>query len=178
MSYYEIDWENMLGPFYQRAQRADFWIVTTITVMVWILFFVIYFVGLYSDWYNQLKQPNINVWIPRVGWVIASGISYLGLYLLWRNVSQDRIPQLLAISVLYAVGAFIMIAWVLAFFYAQNIGLAAWIAAVLFIFQFWLFIFIWYINYVSALLTLPLVLMYLYLAYSMVNLASLNNVPL
>jgi tryptophan-rich sensory protein len=164
--------------FSQRIKRFDFIFIYAAILIVTALFFVSYIPGIYSDWYENLKHDGLNVWIPRVAWVVTTALSYVGLYFLWQNSSAALVRRNLAVSALYLVGSFMILAWSAALYQHQDIGLAVWFSAILFIYQFWIFIYIWYIKPLAAIFILPLVLMYLYLVYSMIHLASINNVPL
>ena len=165
--------------FFQRTlanlRRVDVIVVYTIVIVVWLLFFLSYIPGIYSAWYASLKQPTLNVWIPRVAWIIASILSYVGFYILMRNATPNEVDKYLAVTMLYVVGSFIMLGWSVALYQAQNIALATWISGILFVYQAALFLLIWYLNPIAAIFTLPLLALYLYLLYTMVQLAALNN---
>ena len=158
-----------------RLQQRDFIIVYAIVIVVWLLFFLSYIPGIYSEWFLNLQQPRVNLWIPRVAWIIAAILSYIGSYILARSIPLDKY---LAIVMLYVSGSFIMLGWSVAFYQARNIALAAWIAGVLFIYQAALFLLVWHLNPIAAIFMIPILALYLYLVYSTVQLAALNNVLL
>ena len=177
-----VDGENIItreiSLFEQRIKRFDFLFVYIVILLVDILFLLSYIPGTYSTWYNSLIQPDLNPWIPRAGWIIATILSYIGIYILWEYAGPDDIPRDLGVSVLFIVANFITVAWSVALYQGENIGLATWISVVLFVFQLWLVIYVWYIKPLAAVFLIPLMLMYLYLVYSMVHLAAINNVIL
>lgn len=161
--------------FLTRVSRPDVIVVYIIAFVVWLLFFLSYIPGIYSAWYLSLKQPSFNVWIPRIAWIVAGALSYIGFYILWRGSRPEDVDRYLAITMLYVVGSFIMVSWSVALFQAQNISLATWLAGILFIFQLGLFFIVWYLRPVAAIFMIPLLALYLYLVYSMIHLAALNN---
>lgn len=158
-----------------RVRRPDVIIVYTIALVVWILFFLSYIPGIYSTWYTNLRQSGFNVWIPRLAWLIAGILSYVGSYILWRGSRPEDADRYLSVTMLYVIGSFIMLAWSVALYQGQNIILATWLAGILFIYQVGVFFIVWHLKPVAAVLTIPLLALYLYLVYTMVQLAGLNN---
>jgi tryptophan-rich sensory protein len=170
---------NTTGSFLQsilvRLQQRDVIVVYAIVIVVWLLFFLSYIPGIYSQWFLNLEKPLINLWIPRIAWIVAALLSYIGSYILARSIPLDKY---LAIVMLYVSGSFIMLGWSVALYQARNIALAAWIAGVLFIYQAALFLLVWHLNPIAAIFMIPILALYLYLVYSTVELAALNNVLL
>lgn len=170
---------NSTGSFLQgilvRFQQRDVIVVYAIVIVVWLLFFLSYIPGIYSEWFLNLQQPRVNLWIPRVAWIIGALLSYIGSYILARSISLDKY---LAIVMLYVSGSFIMLGWSVALYQAQNIALAAWLAGILFIYQAALFLLVWHLNPIAAIFMIPILALYLYLVYNTVELAALNNVLL
>lgn len=164
--------------FRQRLKRFDFLFVYIVILLVNILFLLSYFPGIYSSWNASLVQTNLHPWIPRAGWIVATILSYIGIYILWQYAAPDDIPRDLGVSVFFIVANFITVAWSVVLYQGQNIALSTWISVVLFVFQFWLVIYVWFIKPLAALFLVPLMLMYLYLVYSMVHLAAINGVVL
>jgi tryptophan-rich sensory protein len=162
----------------QRLRRFDFLFVYIVILLVDILFLLSYIPGIYSSWNTTLVQANLHPWIPRAGWIVATILSYIGIYILWEYAGPDDIPRDLGVSVLFIVGSLITVAWSVALYQGQNIALSTWISVILFVFQFWLVIYVWFIKPLAALFLIPLMLMYLYLVYSMVHLAAINGVVL
>lgn len=162
--------------FFQRVTRLDYILVYGALFLVYVVFFLSYGFGVYSPWYATLKQTTVNPWIPRILWVVVTIISYIGLYILWYG--GITIERYLGVVVLYLIAAFLTVAWSVSLYQANDIGLAVWTSAILFIFEFYLFIVIWYMNPIAAIFLIPVSAMYLYLVYTMIHLAWLNNVPL
>ena len=156
----------------------EYIIVIAVLLLIYIPFFISYFFGIYSTWYENLKKDTDNTWIVSGLWIVVTIISYIGLYILWRNPTPETVSRNLVITVLFFLGNVILLAWSVIFYQFQNISTATWIALVLFIFEFWIFIYVWNIDRLAAIFLLPLVGMYLYFFYSMVHLAGLNNIIL
>jgi len=147
-------------------------------LLIYIPIFISYFFGINSTWYENLKKDIANTWIIAGLWIVVIIISYIGLYILWRNPTPEIIARNLIITVLFFLGNVILLAWSVIFYQFQNISTATWIALVLFIFEFWIFIYVWNVDRLAGILLLPLVGMYLYFFYSMVHLAFINDVML
>lgn len=150
-------------------------LLTVLNIFVLIVFLFSYLEGINSTWYSKLKQPTLDVWIPRAGWIVATILSYIGLYLIYLTASPHRV---LLVSDLYIISGFLAILWSATFYQLQDIGLAVWFSFVLFLYQLWLLIYLFYLEPLLSLFLIPLVIMYFYLVYSMIDLALLNNIPL
>lgn len=153
-------------------------IIIIITFLIYIPFFISYFAGINSAFNINLKTDTTNTWVIGGLWIITTIISYVGFYILWRNPTPELITRNLIISVLYFIGNVILLIFAVTFYQFESIAVAVWIALVLFIYQFWMFIYIWNINRIAAIFFLPSVAMYIYFFYSMVHLAFLNDIPL
>lgn len=154
-------------------------LIFIITFLVYIPFFISYFFGIYSSWYESLRMTTgNNNWIPRILWVVTSLVSFIGLYILWRNPTEEIVRRNLQISVLYLIGNFILVLWSVTFLQFQNIAAAVWLAVVILLFQVFMFVYIWTINPIAAIFFIPLIAMYIYFVVDLVNLANLNNVSL
>jgi tryptophan-rich sensory protein len=150
-------------------------LLTTLNIFVLIVFMFSYLEGINSTWYSMLKQPTIDVWIPRVGWIIATILSYVGLYLIFLTASPHRV---LVVSDLYIISGFLAILWSATFYQLRDISLAVWFSFILFLYQLWLLIYLFRLEPLLSLFLIPSVIMYFYLVYSMISLALLNNIPL
>lgn len=159
----------------ERIRRWDFIVVYAITLIIWVLFVISYFFGYYSTWYENLTLPGLNPWLARIGWVVSTIISYIGIYILWDKVETNTN---LGISLYFVIGTFLALCWSVALFQGNNLGAAFWLACILFVYMLWILIYVWKINRVAGAFMIPITLMYLYLAYSMINLAQLNDIPL
>lgn len=140
------------------------------------LFLTSYIAGINSSWYANLNKVNTNSWWPQILWVLTTILSYIGLYFLWKDCNGRNINRNLGITVLYLIASYITIAWSEALYQLENIALAVWVSFVLFLYQYSLLFLLFYYNWITALFTIPLVAMYFYLFYSMIQLAFLNNV--
>jgi tryptophan-rich sensory protein len=156
----------------------EYIIIVIVLLLIYIPFFISYFYGTYSPWYESLKRDTDNTWVIAGLWIVATIISYIGLYILWRNPTPETVARNLIIAVLFYIGNVILLAWSVIFYQFQNISTATWITLILFIFEFWVFIYVWNIDRLAAIFLIPLVGMYLYFFYSMVHLAFLNGVLL
>lgn len=163
--------------WFQRFTRLDYILIYGAILAVNGIFLLSYLTGVYLSWYAKLKQDTTNVWIPRVLWVAATLLSYVGLYILWKDAHSNNIQRYLSISVLYLIAGFLTIGWSAALYQLQDITLALWASVILFVYEFWIFIVIWYIRPLAAVFIIPLVAMYLYLVYTMIHLAYLNDSP-
>lgn len=170
--------DNKSLTWMQRTKRKDFLIIYGVIIVANALFLISYIPGIYSSYYNNLKKDDTNPWVPRVAWIIAIILSYIGLYFLWQNTNGNNIGRNLAITVLYLIATFITIAWSTALYQFHNIALATWTAFLLFVYQLIILIVIWYINPLTALFNIPAVVMYFYLFYTMIQLAILNDIPI
>ena len=150
-------------------------IVTVLSIFVWIVFLISYAEGLNDPWYNSLKFNELNVWIPRVLWIVSTIVAYTALFFIYSSTSYD---QTLLIGVLYIIGAFLNILWSVSLFELNDLGLAFWASVVLFLYQLWVFIFIFYLEPLLSLFLIPSVVMYFYLVYTMINTSLLNDIPL
>lgn len=168
----QLQWGSLLS-------RFDFDFIYTVSIIVDIIFLASYIPGIYSEWYNGLVLTTLNPWIPRVLWVVSIIISYIGLYFLWKDIkSENDLQRAMGVSVLFMISTFILILWSIILYQGHNIGSSVWVAFVLFIYQFWLFIYIFNINMVAGILMVPVTIMYGYLLFSSIELANLNGVPL
>lgn len=168
-----------IGSLFSTFTRLDFLFVYGVILIVSILFLLSFFFGTNTTFYqNLIKQNIISGWVIEVLWVIATILSYIGLFFLWDNKTPNQDIRNLRISVLFLIGNFLTLAWSVTFFQAENITFAAWIAAAVLIYNFWLFIYLYYINVIASLFLIPIILMYVYLLYFTIHIAFLNNIPI
>lgn len=173
-----ISVESTDSMWIQRIGRIDFLLIYHAIVVVSMLFLTVSIVGSTTTWYRELNKGPIDPWLIRFGWIIATLLSYVGLFLLWENVRPNEVSLDLAITVLFLISTFLSLGWASIFYYSKNIGLSLWLVGILFVYKFWLFIYIWYIKPLAAVFLIPILLMYIYLMYSVAHLAYLNNVKL
>ena len=155
----------------QQTNR-DFLIIIGSMIIIGILFIIMSLVGLTNKWYRELNKGAINPWVVTLLWSLSILLSYVTLFLLWNNSS------LLTFMVLFLISMFMSLGWVIIFYYGQDIGLSLWLISVLFIYKFWLFVHIWYIRPIASVFLIPILLMYIYLMYSVAHLAYLNGIML
>jgi len=159
-----------------RLRRADFVILYAAIIIMLIVFISSTLIGSSASWYKNLIRPAVNPWIIRILWFIAVVLSLVGVFLLWEHVSDDLVSRDLTVTALFLVGSFISLAWSAAFYHAENIRLAVWIALLLFVYKFWLFTYVWHIKPLAAIFLIPLVIMNLYTLYATIHIASINNI--
>lgn len=157
--------------------------IYSLIIIVSILFVIVALIGSMTTWFINLIKPSAVIWIIILLWATAIIISYIGLIILWTdmnsNTNHDVSPIgniAMTVAPLVLIGTFLSLGWIIIFFYVQNLGLSIWTALILFSYEFWLFIYIWYINPITAVLLIPLLLIYIYLIYFSAHLAYLNNV--
>lgn len=160
-----------------RLKRPDFLVVYSALIILTILFLVVVFIGENTSFARSLRQANINPWLIRGLWLIGTIFSYIAFSFLWQDVRTHDIPQDLIVSTLYIITDFLFLAWALAFYYAESLSVSLWVAVIIYIYNLWLFIYVWNINPIAALFLLPNMILYAYLMYSSIHLASINHVP-
>jgi tryptophan-rich sensory protein len=165
-----------IGLFLQNLKNPTFLIVYGAIIAVSLLFLVAYFFGIETTLYKNLIRPNVNTILIDTFWVLATILSYVGLFFLWDNPTPAEVYRNLVISVLFLLGNFLVLAWAAALFLIVNVSLAIWLAVILLIYNFWVFIYVWHIKALAALFLIPILLMYGYLLYSTIHIASLNNI--
>ena len=170
--------DDEIVPYGEIYTSWEYIIIIVVTLLIYVPFFISYFYGTYSTWYESLNRDDGNSWVIAGLWVVTTIISYIGLYILWRYPTPEIIARNLMITVFFFLGNVILVTWSVIFYQFQNIAAATWIALLLFIFEFWIFIYVWNVDRLAALFLIPLVGMYLYFFYSMVHLANINNIIL
>lgn len=164
--------------FVARISRFDFIVVYSAIFILALLLIAVVFYGESTPFYENLIQPNINPWIPRTGWVIATILSYGTFFFIGQDVRVHPIPHDLIVSTLFVITSFLFLAWGIAYYYAEDVVLSMWIAVVIFIYNYWLFLYVWDINPIAAMFLVPNLLLYMYLIYTSAHTASLNDIPI
>lgn len=167
-----------LGEFWQRIKRLDFIVVYGSLLILSILLIVMIFIGDSTAWYNSLVQPSINPWYVRGLWVVGTILSYVGFYFVGESIKDHEVPIDLILTTYFIITDLIFLGWAAAFYYAENIALSVWIALLLFIYNFWLLLYIWRINVITAIFLIPNLILYVYLMYQSLHIASLNEIPI
>jgi tryptophan-rich sensory protein len=133
--------------------------------------------GLNSDWYNNQKdEPITNIYGVAVFWIVSAIMSYLSIFLIWKNVDARTFATDFVISNYFIIGGFLTLLWSTAYFQANNIGIAFWASLIVLMYQFWLIIVIWHINRTASLVLFPLFMVYVYIFYNMVGIVRDNDV--
>jgi hypothetical protein len=164
--------------FIARLTRFDFIVVYLSLLILAVLLILVVFFGSSTPFSMNLVQSNINPWIPRAGWVIATILSYGAFFFIYQSVLEYPAPQDFIVSILYLVSSFLFLGWAVAFYYDQDIVLSMWIAVIIFVYNYWLFIYVWYLSPIAALFLIPLLVLYGYLVYTGAHTASLNGQPI
>ena len=125
------------------------------TILIWEIFFVSYLVGIYSEWYATLVQTGSTSWIIRGAWVLTTLLAYIGLYILWDESKVIDLSRNLLISALYLIASIITVAWTISLFQLQDLQLAFLAAIFLFLFQLAVLIYLFYLNPLVGILTVP-----------------------
>lgn len=162
--------------FFQRSARTELWFIYISTTVLTILFLASSLSGVNSNWYKQIKKSNVNPYIIGTLWVIATVLSYTAIFMIWEHSKPNEIPLDFRLSVFFLIGSFMSLLWTTILFQGNNIALALWVSIIMFLYQFWLFIYIWLIKPRAALFMIPIIIMYGYLAYSMLHLLTINNI--
>ncbi len=162
--------------FLQRASRRDMWFIYLTISIANIMTIASTISGINSNWYKSINKSNINPYVIGALWVIATALSYVSIFMIWNRVSMDTIPIDMTLSILYLIGSLLSVIWAVVFFQGNNIGIAVWMAAILFLFQFWLIFYVWNIKPIAAMFMIPIVVLYGYLFYSMIHVASINDI--
>lgn len=158
-------------------QNTITWIMVTSSIVLTILFLVVSYLGVRKKWYKNLPvKVNDNTWLIAGLWIVASIISYGVFYFIQGKddtiYGQSRIyPYFLIISLLNLL-------WGVIFFNNENFTITLAIIAIIFALQFYLILFLLYISLFAALLLVPLLILYAYLFYTTLHLASVNNIIL
>jgi len=155
-----------------QISYIDYIIVYISIVIVAILSLVLSYIGSNTDWYQNLTKSPTDLWIIRMFWILATISLFISLMFLIHNYNSRLVPCFVLISMLLLLG------WITIFYYVQNIGLSLWLSLILLTYNFWLFIYVWSIDVLSAIFIIPTIIMYLYLTYSMTHLSYINNIPL
>ena len=154
------------------------WFIYISIVILNILFLISSYSGIRSIWYQNINRSKINPFVIGLLWIIATILSYGSVFMLWENVTENTLSRDFMLSALFLISSFLSLFWSTTLFQDNNIKMAVLVAAVVFLYQFWLTIYIGSYNKLAALFMIPLLIMYGYLFYSMLHLSSINNVIL
>jgi tryptophan-rich sensory protein len=110
-------------------------------------------------------------------WLVAAVMAYGSIFMLWEHVKPEEVSKDIRISIYFLIGTFLSVLWAGVFFQGHDLRWSLWLAAVLFLYSFWLLIYIWLMKPTAGIFMLPLVVMYGYFFYASVHVAFLNNTP-
>ena len=157
-----------------------------LTYTVWLIYIVITILnilfasssgfGIMTPFYKSLKKGGLNAWFITGLWIVAIILSYVTIYLLLRKSNRETRYLQVRLAALFLITAFLNVAWAVAYFQGRSVQAAVWITGILFIYQFWLLIYILYIDFVASLFMIPLVILYGYQFYSLIHIAGLNDI--
>lgn len=151
------------------------WIMVISSVILTILFLLVSYLGVRKKWYINLPvKINANTWTIAALWIVASIISY-GVFYFIRG-KDEKIYGQSRIYPYFLIISYLNLLWAVIFFNNENFSLTLGIIAIIFALQFYLIIFLAYISVIAALLLVPLLLLYGYLFYTTLHLASVNNI--
>ena len=160
----------------RRLATKDMKFVFFVLLVINILILASIASGLNSDWYNNQKdEPITNIYGVAVFWMVSVIMSYLSIFLIWKNVDARTFATDFVISNYFIIGGFLTLLWSTTYFQANNIGIAFWISFIVLMYQFWLTIVIWHINRTAALFLFPLFIIYAYIFYNMVIIVRDND---
>lgn len=158
-------------------QNAPTWTMIVASLTLTILFLVGSYFGARKKWYRTLPvKSNENTWVIAVLWIIASLISY-GIFYFIKDKDESIYGQS-RIYPYFVIISFLNVLWVVVFFNNENFVLTLLIIGIIFALQVYIIIFLFYISIIAAVLLLPLEFLYGYLFYSILHLASINNITL
>lgn len=161
---------------FQRIARFDMWFIYISITIIYIMFVVSALSGINSIWYNNLTKSNVNPWVIGILWAFSTLLSYGAIFMIWEHVQPNEVSFDMILSIYFLIGTFLSLLWAAVFFHNNNITFAVWTAALMFLYQFWLLIYIWSVKIRAAIFMIPIVILYGYILYSMIHLATLNNI--
>lgn len=151
------------------------WILWLCSFILTILFLAASYIGAREPWYVQLPhKTNENSWLIAGLWIGASFISYFAFYLV-KDYDETIYGQSRLLP-LFLIVSFLNILWVILFFKYQSFTAALIIIGLIFTIQFYIMIFVLYINVWAFVVLIPLQALYGYLFYSILHLASINTI--
>lgn len=164
--------------FIQRFKRFELWFIYSIILIVGILFLVSSLIGINSNWYKNLNRSIANSYIVGVLLLASVAISFISVFMTWEHITPQSYSVDFSISIYLLIGDFLLLLWSAVFFQGNNILYSIYTSSILFLYHFWLFIYLWILKPVSAIFSIFLVIIYGYLFYTMIHIASVNSVPI
>lgn len=159
--------------FYQKDPYN--WILWICSLTLTVLFLISSYIGARESWYVNLPvKSNENTWLIAALWIGASLLSYVSFYIV-KDYDEEIYGQSRLLP-LFLITSFLNILWVIIFFKFQSFTWTLIIIAVIFAIQFYIMIFLLYINIWAFVVLIPLQALYGYLLYSTMHLASINSI--
>ena len=153
------------------------WILWICSFILTILFLAASYIGAREPWYVHLPvKSNENTWLVAGLWIGASLLSYFAFYIV-KDYDETIYGQSRLLP-LFLIISFLNILWVIIFFKFQSFLWTIIILAVIFAIQFYIMIFLLYINIWAFVVLIPLQALYGYLLYSTIHLASINSITI
>jgi tryptophan-rich sensory protein len=161
---------------FQRIMRKETWFIYCTLIILYVMIFLSVWYGVNSTWYQSLIRTNYNDWVV-VGLVAAAIIlSYFSFGFLWNHITPSNLANETTTSIFFIIGALLTLLWSITLFQGQNLNVALWMGAVNFLYHFWLMIYVWYLNPKASIFMIPAVIMYGYLFYLVLHVATSNNI--
>ncbi len=161
----------------QRVWRRDLWIIFSVMLVLNILIVASAISGYLSPWYQGLQRPNVSPILTGILWIVTSLLSFGALFMVWEHVRASEVPVDVRLSIYFMIGSFLATIWAGTFFQGNNIVASMWLAGATFLYYFWLMLHFAYVRLRASVFLMPLVAMYGYLFYSMIQIQSLNGIP-
>ena len=153
----------------------DGWTIIISSIIITILFIISAYLGGQLPFNQDLvKKFPQNTYLVAGLWVVASIVSYAGFYLL-RNYD----PATTIVGTLWPWFLFINylnLLWIILFYLYESFYAAIIIVFIIILIYFYLFIIVLPLSVWAALSLVPLELLYVYLMYTFIHSASLNQI--
>lgn len=177
MNYFAV--EDSMNMFYERITRADLWYIYIIIGLIILATIISCWYGINSEWYLNLKKNSIHRAPVLIGalWIISTAISFVAIFMLWEHIkSDDYTPFDIKVSAIFIIGNFLTLLWAIAFFQINSVKLALLVGVIIFLFYFGFMIYVARVRLRAAIFLIPVIILYAYLVYSMIHIATLNNI--
>lgn len=146
-------------------------------ILLTVLFIVAAYFGAKEDWYVNLPvKSQDNVWILAGLWIFFSLVSY-GAYYLIRDADENVYGQSRLLP-LFLIISYLNLLWAVIFYLYQSFIAALLLVGLIILINMYIIFFLWEINPWAAVTVIPLEILYIYLFYSFIRLASNNEIKL
>jgi len=153
----------------------DSLIMVMISITLTILFIIAAYFGSKQTWYVNLPvKSQDNIWILAGAWILVSLISYGAFYFI-RNADEAIYGQSRLLP-LFLMISYINLLWAIVFYLYQSFLGTIILILLIILINFFIIVFLFNINTWAALCIIPLEILYIYLLYSIIHLASVNNI--